>query len=109
MRGEVWKCAVPIAGPHPVVVLSDNHIAEALSAITVALVTGTPGPAETHVTIGPEAGVTKYDESYVNCADLHTVDKPRMRKRLGRLNRVELEHVEARVVGVLALGGAVRR
>jgi mRNA-degrading endonuclease toxin of MazEF toxin-antitoxin module len=37
MRGEVWVCAVPIAGPHPVVVLTVNRIAEPLAALTVAI------------------------------------------------------------------------
>jgi len=103
MRGEVWACALPQVGPHPVVVLTVNRIAEPLSAVTVALVTGSAGPATTHVRIGPEAGVKKYDESYVNCADLHTIDKPRLRRRLGRLALAELRSVEANLRGVLGL------
>jgi mRNA interferase MazF len=102
-RGEVWACAVPQAGPHPVVVLTVNRIAEPLSAVTVALITGSAGPKATHVRIGPEAGVTKYDESYVNCADLHTVDKPRLRRRLGRLALIEMRSVESNLRGVLGL------
>lgn len=103
MRGEVWWCALPAAGPHPVVVLTVNRIAAPLSAVTVALVTGTAGPAATHVTIGPDAGVTKYRESHVNCTDLHTVDKPRLRRRLGRLAPAELRRVESVVRTVLGL------
>lgn len=53
--------------------------------------------------IGPECGVTKYDESYVNCTDLHTVDKPRLRKRLGLLDPAEMKHVEDRVRVILGL------
>ncbi|WP_045742234.1 type II toxin-antitoxin system PemK/MazF family toxin [Actinoplanes sp. NBRC 101535] len=103
LRGEVWVCAVPIAGPHPVVVLTVNRIAEPLSAVTVALITGTSGPAATHMRIGPEAGIKKYDESYVNCADLHTVDKPRLRRQLGRLAVAEMRGVESRVRQILGL------
>jgi len=103
MRGEVWACAVPQAGPHPVVVLTVNRIAEPFSAVTVALITGSAGPESTHVRIGPDAGVTKYDESYVNCADLHTVDKPRLRRRLGRLALAEMRSVEFNVRTVLGL------
>ena len=103
MRGEVWACAVPQADPHPVVVLTVSRIAEHLSAVTVALITGSAGPESTHVRIGREAGVTKYDESYVNCADLHTVDKPRLRRRLGRLALAEMRSVEFNVRTVLGL------
>jgi mRNA interferase MazF len=101
MRGEVWSCAVPQAGPHPVVILTVNRIAAPLSAITVVLVTGTAGPDVTHIQIGPDSGVTKYPESYVNCSDLHTVDKPRLRRRLGRLAPVEMRSVEAAVRQIL--------
>ncbi len=94
-------CAVPFAGTHPGVVLTVNRIAEPLSSVTVALVTGSPGPDVSHVRIGPEAGVTKYEESYVNCTDLHSLDKPRLRRRLGRLAPVELRSVESAVRVIL--------
>jgi mRNA interferase MazF len=103
MRGEVWVCAVPVVGPHPVVVLTVNRIAEPLSAVTVALVTGSGGPTTTHVRVGGEAGVKKYDESYVNCTDVHTVDKPRLRRRLGRLAISEMRSVESNLRRVLGL------
>jgi mRNA interferase MazF len=94
---------MPGAGTHPVVVLTVNRIAVPLSAITVALVTGSAGPPVTHVSIGPEAGVSKYPESYVNCTDLHSVDKPRLRRRLGRLAPAEMRSVETAVRTVLGL------
>ncbi|WP_240528091.1 type II toxin-antitoxin system PemK/MazF family toxin [Streptomyces amritsarensis] len=104
MRGEVWGCVLPSPiGSHPVVVLTVNRIAEPLSAVTVAVVTGTSGPTSTHVPIGPECGVTKYDESYVNCTDLHTVDKSRLRRRLGLLDLSELQRVEDCVRVILGL------
>lgn len=90
-------------GPHPVVVLTVNRLAEPLSALTVAVITGTSGPAATHVPVGPDCGVTKYDESYVNCTDLHTVDKPRLRRRLGLLTPSELRSVEDRLRVILGL------
>ena len=102
MRAEVWGCAVPRVGPHPVVILTVNRVAEPLSGVTVALVTGSDGPVATHVRIGPEAGVTKY-ESYVNCTDLHTVDKSNLRKRLGRLAPAEMRHVESNLRSILGL------
>ncbi|MEU2331227.1 type II toxin-antitoxin system PemK/MazF family toxin [Streptomyces althioticus] len=104
LRGEVWGCALPAPiGPHPVVVLTVNRIAEPLPAVTVAVITGTSGPASTHVPVGPDCGVTKYDESYVNCTDLHTVDKPRLRRRLGLLAPSELRNVEERLRVILGL------
>lgn len=103
MRGELWLCAVPVAGIHPGVVLTVNRIAEPLSSVTVALVTGTPGPDATHVRIGPEAGATRYDESYVNCTDMHSLDKPRLRRRLGRLAASEMRSVESALRVILGL------
>lgn len=103
MRAEVWGCAVPRVGPHPVVILTVNRVAEPLSGVTVALVTGSAGPRTTHVRIGPEAGVTKYDESYVNCTDLHIVDKSSLRKRLGRLAPAEMRNVESNLRSALGL------
>lgn len=103
MRGEVWLCAVPVAGPHPVVVLTVNRIAVPLSAVTVAVVTGSAGPKVTHVPIGSEAGVSKYPESYVNCTDVHSVDKPRFRRRLGCLALVEMRSVETAIRTILGL------
>ncbi|GAA0539635.1 MULTISPECIES: type II toxin-antitoxin system PemK/MazF family toxin [Streptomyces] len=104
LRGEVWGCVLPSPiGAHPVVILTVNRIAEPLSAVTVAVVTGTSGPAATHLPIGSECGVTKYDESYVNCTDLHTVDKSRLRRRLGLLDPVEMRQIEDRVRVILGL------
>ncbi|MEU5595643.1 type II toxin-antitoxin system PemK/MazF family toxin [Streptomyces sp. NPDC020298] len=104
LRGEVWGCALPNPlGPDPVVVLTVNRVAEPLSAVTVAVITGTSGPASTHVPLGPDCGVTKYAESYVNCTDLHTVDKPRLRRRLGLLDPSEMRSVEERVRVILGL------
>ena len=104
LRGEVWGCVLPTPiGPHPVVVLTVNRLAEPLSALTVAVITGTSGPASTHVPVGPDCGVTTYDESYVNCTDLHTVDKPRLRRRLGLLTPSELRSVEDRLRVILGL------
>lgn len=103
LRGEVWLCAVPVAGPHPVVVLTVNRIATPLSAVTVALVTGSAGPAVTHVAISSDAGVSKYPESYVNCTDLHPIAKPRLRRRLGRLAPAEVRSVESAIRTILGL------
>jgi mRNA interferase MazF len=68
------------------------------------LITGTAGPGVTHIPIGPDSGLTKYDESYVNCTDLHTEGaKPRLRRRLGLLVSTELKSVEDAVRLTLGL------
>jgi mRNA interferase MazF len=104
MRGEVWACALsqPI-GPHPVVVLTVNRVSAPLSAVTVALITGAAGPSSTHVAVGPESGLIKYDESYVNCTDLHTVAKARLRRRLGLLSPSEMRGLERALRVILGL------
>jgi mRNA interferase MazF len=95
LRGEVWVCALSgLAGPQPVVVLTVNRIAMPLSAVTVVVITGTPGPATTHAPVGPATGLKKYAESYVNCTDVHTVANQRLRSRLGLLAPAELRRVE---------------
>jgi mRNA interferase MazF len=84
-------------------VLTVNRIAEPLSSVTVALVTGTPGSDVTHIRIGREAGATKCDEFFVNCTDLHSIAKPSLRRRLGRLAPVEMRSVESAVRMILGL------
>ncbi|MEU8192730.1 type II toxin-antitoxin system PemK/MazF family toxin [Microbispora amethystogenes] len=104
LRGQVWVCAFPAGiGPHPVVVLTVNRIARPLSGLTVALITGTPGPPETHVPVGPDSGLKKYDESYVNCTELHTVRKERLRRPLGLLAPGEMTAIAERVRLILGL------
>jgi mRNA interferase MazF len=74
-----------------------------LSSVTVALVTGTPGPDVTHVRIGPETGPTKYAESFVNCTDLIPLDEARLHHRLGRLALAEMRSIESAVRVILGL------
>jgi mRNA interferase MazF len=96
-------CALRQVGPHPVVVLTRNNIALPLSAVTVAVITGTAGPTTTHIPLGPDAGLTSYDVSYVNCTDLQTVGKPQLRRKLGLLAREELRSVESSIRLILGL------
>ena len=90
LRGEVWDARLPSAGEHPVVVLTVNPLIGRLSSVTVAVVTGTEGPAVTHIPLGTDAGLTKYDVSYANATDLHTIAQPRLRRRRGLLHPAEL-------------------
>jgi mRNA interferase MazF len=104
MRGEVWDAQFPRGiGAHPVVVLTVNAVGQHLSALTVAVITGTEGPASTHVRLDRDAGLTGHDVSYVNAADLHTLPKGKLRKQWGRLNQAELAKVEEAVRVYLGL------
>ena len=104
LRGEVWEAHFPPPiGPHPVVIITSNALIPRLSALTAALVTGTPGPSTTHIPIDAAAGVTKYPESWVNVTDLHAVPRSRLRQRRGRLSLGELEAVETCLRDVLVL------
>ncbi|MBM3686915.1 MAG: type II toxin-antitoxin system PemK/MazF family toxin [Actinobacteria bacterium] len=104
LRGEVWEAHFPPPiGPHPVVIITSNALIPRLSALTAALVTGTPGPMTTHIPIDTAAGVTKYPESWVNVTDLHAVPQSRLRQRRGRLSPGELETVETCLRDVLVL------
>jgi mRNA interferase MazF len=103
VRGEVWDARLPIVGNRPAVVLTVNPMILRLSSVTVVVVTGTEGPSTTHVVLGSEAGSTRYDVSYANAADVHTVDKTRLRRRRGRLDAAELRSLETAVRTYLGL------
>jgi len=45
--------------------LTINLLIPRLSAVTVAIVTGTEGPSQTHIPVDPESGLTGYDVRYV--------------------------------------------
>lgn len=97
LRGDVWDAHLPRAGNHPVVVLTINILIPRLSAVTVAVVTGTAGPVQTHIPVDSESGLTGRDVSYVNATDLHSIDKSRLRHRRGRLHSSELASLEEAV------------
>jgi len=104
LQGEVWEAHFPHPiRPHPVVIITSNALIPRLSALTAALVTGTPGPVTTHIPIDTAAGVTKYPESWVNATDLIAVPRSRLRHRRGRLAPGELTAVEECLRDVLVL------
>lgn len=104
LRGEVWDVRFPAPiGDHPAIVLTTNALIGRLSAVTIALVTGTAGPAQTHVVIDAEAGLTQYPVSYANATDLHTVPLARFRRRRGMLSGTELDTLSQAVRLALSL------
>lgn len=104
LRGEVWEVAVPRVGLHPVVVLTVNVLRDRLSEVTVAMITGTSGPAMTRIPVGSDAGVSKYPESYVDATSIHTVPLPKFRHRRGLLHPGEMRALDAALRLVLGLG-----
>jgi mRNA interferase MazF len=94
LRGEVWNAHVPGAGVHPVVVLTINPLISRLSSVTVVVITGTAGPTVTHIPLGPEAGLTKYDVSFANVTDVHTIAQAKLTRRRGALHPAEMARLE---------------
>jgi len=94
LRGEVWESHLPGIGDDRVVVLTVNALSQRLSAVTVAVITGTEGPPSIHITVDSDAGLTGYDVSCINATDLQTIDKPRPRRRRGLLSPGEMARLE---------------
>jgi mRNA interferase MazF len=103
VRGEIWDARLPVVGEHPAVVLTVNPMIQRLRSVTVAVVTGTDGPSTTHIPLGGDAGLTRYDVSYANATDLHTLATARLRRRRGRLHPAELHRLEEAVRTYLGL------
>lgn len=104
-RGEVWDVQFPSPiGARPCVVLTVNALIPRLTAVTVAEVTGTHGPASTHIELGPDSGLTGREHSYVNATALHTLPKGKLRTHRGRLAPGELERLAAALQQYLNLG-----
>ena len=103
LRGEVWDAHVRGAGTHPFVILTVNPMITRLGAVTAVLVTGTAGPSYTHIPLGGAAGLTEYAESYANATDLHTIPKPKLHNRRGRLAGTEMASLERAVRTYLGL------
>ena len=94
---------MPGAGVHPVVVLTINPLLSKLSSATVLVVTGTEGPSTTHIPLGREAGLTKYDLSYANVTDVHTIAQAKLTRRRGALHPAEIARIENAIRVTLGL------
>ncbi|SDX58126.1 mRNA interferase MazF [Geodermatophilus africanus] len=103
LRGEVWDVALPGSGVHPAVVLSINALNTRLGHVVVLPVTGTTGPSLTHIPLGSDAGLTRYDESYVDITGVQAVARGRCRRRRGLLAPSEMVHIEGQLRVYLGL------
>jgi mRNA interferase MazF len=103
LRGEVWDVRLPVVGEHPAIILTINPMIARLRSVTVAVITGTAGPVPTHIPLDADAGLTRYEISYANATDLHSVDQSRLRRRRGRLHPAELQRLESAIRTYLGL------
>ena len=102
-RGEVWDVDFPDFGTHPAVVLSVNALNARLGHVAVIPVTGTPGPVTTHVPLTPDAGLTRYPQSYADVTALQPVDRARLLRQRGRLVPSETDRLAAQLRTYLGL------
>ncbi|MEJ5946479.1 type II toxin-antitoxin system PemK/MazF family toxin [Pseudokineococcus basanitobsidens] len=102
-RGEVWDVDFPDVGTHPAVVLSANPLKTRLGHVAVIPVTGTPGPAATHVPLTSDAGLTRSPESYADVTALQPVDRARLLHQRGRLVPSEIDRLAAQLRTSLGL------
>lgn len=97
LRGEVWDIRFPSFGEHPAVIVSVNSVARELGHISVIPVTGTTGPEVTHVPLGKDAGLTRYDESYADVTAVQPVARSRAVRRRRLLAPGEIARIEDRL------------
>ena len=103
-RGEVWDVQFPPPiGNRPCLILTTNALIPRLGAITVAEITGTPGPPPTHIPVDPDVGLTGREESWINVTGLHTIPKGRLRRLRGRLQPVQMRRVEIAMCDYLGI------
>lgn len=94
-RGDIWDAQFPKPiGARPCVVLTVNALIPRLGAVTIAEITGTEGPPSTHIEVGPAAGLTGRNRSFINATAVHTVSKGKLRRQRGRLSPADLEHLD---------------
>ncbi len=84
----------PGVGEHPAVILSVNQLNARLGHVSVVPITGARGPAMTHIPLGSDAGLTRYDESYADITTVQPVVKSRCRHRRGLLVPSEMKRLE---------------
>lgn len=103
LRGVVWDFAFPGFGAHPAVVVSVNALNTRLGHVAVLPITGTGGPSLTHIPVTADAGLTRYDESYVDITAVQAVDRGRCRRRRGLLAPSEMVRIEGQLRVYLGL------
>jgi len=103
LRGEVWDVDLAEFGEHPAVIVSANPLNRQLGHVVAIPITGTLGPAATHIPLTPESGLTRYAESYADVTTLQFVDRTCLLARRGMLALTELRRIEEQLRPYLVL------
>jgi mRNA-degrading endonuclease toxin of MazEF toxin-antitoxin module len=103
VRAEIWT--VEPAGfprPRPAVVVSIDPINDLCPDVLLVPLTTKPGPLR--VAISDPAGATGLKEAiYAKCESVGPVHKTRLKARIGRISRADLQKIEAGLKRVLGL------
>lgn len=102
-RGEIWDVDFLEFDRHPAVVISVNALNRRLGHVAVIPVTGTTGPASTHIALDVDAGLTRYDRSYADITALQPVDRALLLRQRGRLAPSELDRLAEQLRTYLGL------
>lgn len=92
-RGEIWDVDFLEFDRHPAVVVSVNALNRRLGHVAAVPVTGTAGPAATHIPLDVDAGLTRYDRSFANITAVQPVDRALLLRHRGRLAPSELDRL----------------
>ncbi len=101
-RAQVWDVDFEFGG-HPAVIMSVNPLNSRLGHVAVIPITGTSGPASTHIPLDADAGLTGYDESFADVTSLRPVARSRLKKQRGLLAQTEMARVETQLRTYLGL------
>jgi len=101
-RGQVWDIDFEFGG-HPAVILSVNALNSRLGHVAVVPITGSAGPAATHVVLDAGAGLTRYDVSYADVTSMRPVSRDRLLQLRGLVAPNEMGEIEERLRVYLGL------
>ena len=107
-RGEVWDLHFePMgheqAGTRPALILSEDIFNEGpAEMVVVAPITRTQRKIRWHVSVAPSQGGLS-SESYIQCEDVRSVSKQRLKRRRGRVSPPVMQQVEDRLRILLGL------
>ena len=103
LRGEVWEISLdPVigheqAGSRPALIVSVDLFNEGpADLVVVAPITRTARKVRWHVPVSPPEGGLVAD-SYIQCENLRSVSKQRLKRRRGRVSDATMEQVEDRL------------
>jgi mRNA interferase MazF len=103
-RGDVYVAHLPgKAGRRPVVVLTRTAAIEVRTAVTVAPVTRTVRGIASEVPLGVAHGLRT--DSVANCDSIQTIERARLRRRLGQLAPADLAALDRALRYALGMRG----